>query len=94
MAIGKKKRMEAVVIGFDEVKDSLGDIANTVMYCREGNCSSIIQMANPVQQWCADVDQYYAFMDVLNNIIQIIAARSGEIKEKWLAFFGEIRYYC
>ena len=72
MAIGKKKRMEAVVIGFDEVKDSLGDIANTVMYCREGNCSSIIQMANPVQQWCADVDQYYAFMDVLNNIIQTL----------------------
>ena len=31
---------------------------------------------------------------VLNNIMQIISARSTEIKEKWLEFFGEIHFYC
>ena len=31
---------------------------------------------------------------VLNNIMQIISARSEEVKTKWLDFFGEIRYYC
>ena len=30
----------------------------------------------------------------LKNIMDIIAARSNEIIEKWLAYFGEIRYFC
>ena len=30
----------------------------------------------------------------LRNIMQIIEARSAEIIEKWLAAFGEIRYFC
>ena len=31
---------------------------------------------------------------ILSNIIRIIEARSNEIIEKWLNFFGEVRYYC
>lgn len=31
---------------------------------------------------------------VLNNIMLIISARSEEVKEKWLDFFGEISFYC
>jgi hypothetical protein len=31
---------------------------------------------------------------VLKNIVRIIEARSEEIIEKWIAFFGEARYYC
>ena len=30
----------------------------------------------------------------LRNIMKILQARSGEIREKWLTFFGQIRYYC
>lgn len=30
----------------------------------------------------------------LRNIARIIEARSDEIIEKWISFFGEIRYYC
>ena len=31
---------------------------------------------------------------VLRNIMAVIEARSGEVIEKWTAFFGEIRYFC
>jgi hypothetical protein len=30
----------------------------------------------------------------LKNIMRIIEARSQEIIEKWLEYFGEIRYFC
>lgn len=30
----------------------------------------------------------------LKNIMAIIEARSHEVIEKWLLFFGDIRYYC
>ena len=31
---------------------------------------------------------------VLRNIVRIIEARSNEIIEKWISFFGETHYYC
>ena len=31
---------------------------------------------------------------VLNNILKILEARSSEIVEKWIKFFGQISYYC
>ncbi len=31
---------------------------------------------------------------ILRNIVRIIEARSDEIIDKWLGFFGEVRYYC
>ncbi|MBD5154327.1 MAG: DUF4160 domain-containing protein [Oscillibacter sp.] len=31
---------------------------------------------------------------ILRNIMKIIEARSGEITEKWLAYFGEAHYFC
>lgn len=30
----------------------------------------------------------------LNNILKIIEARSGEIIEKWISYFGEVHFYC
>ena len=30
----------------------------------------------------------------LRIIMQVVAARHGEITQKWLETFGEIRYYC
>ncbi|MCI8526455.1 MAG: DUF4160 domain-containing protein [Oscillospiraceae bacterium] len=30
----------------------------------------------------------------LRNILQIIEARSNEVIEKWISYFGQIRYYC
>lgn len=31
---------------------------------------------------------------VLRNMMKIIEARSGEVVEKWLAYFGSISYFC
>ena len=31
---------------------------------------------------------------ILRNIMRVIDARSSEIIEKWVAFFGKIEYYC
>ena len=31
---------------------------------------------------------------VLRNILRIIEARSAEVLEKWISFFGEARFYC
>ncbi len=30
----------------------------------------------------------------LRNIMDVIEARSAEVVEKWLAYFGQITYYC
>jgi hypothetical protein len=30
----------------------------------------------------------------LRNILRIIEARSAEVVEKWIAFFGEADFYC
>ncbi|MCD7957575.1 MAG: DUF4160 domain-containing protein [Lachnospiraceae bacterium] len=30
----------------------------------------------------------------LRNIMRMIEARSDEIRQKWLDYFGEIRYFC
>ena len=32
--------------------------------------------------------------EALRNIMRVIEARSGEVTEKWFAFFGEIEYFC
>jgi len=31
---------------------------------------------------------------ILRNIMRVIEARSGDVIQKWLDFFGEIAYYC
>lgn len=33
-------------------------------------------------------------LPVLRNLMRVIEARSGEVIEKWTAFFGEAEYYC
>lgn len=31
---------------------------------------------------------------ILSNMMRIIEARSAEVIQKWIAFFGEATYYC
>ena len=31
---------------------------------------------------------------ILRNLMRVIEARSAEIVEKWIAFFGSVEYYC
>ena len=68
----KRKSIDGIIIGFDEIKNEDGILRHTVMYTKEGNPSVIFQMQNPVLKFNADASQYYAFIDVLKNILQTL----------------------
>ena len=40
-----------------------------VIYTKAGEYSAIIKMENPVQKFCSDVDSYYEFLTLMDNII-------------------------
>lgn len=67
--MSKKKTFDALFAQLEEVKDSNGNLLNTVLYSKRGEPSVIIEIENPVQKYCADEDQYYVYMDILNNIV-------------------------
>ena len=70
--LGKKKPMNGLFAQLQDVKDEQGRHLNTVLFSDKGDCSVIIEVENPVQQYCTDQDQYYAYADVLNNIVQTL----------------------
>lgn len=69
---GKKKPMNGLFAQLQDVKDERGQHLNTVLFSEKGDCSVIIEVENPVQQYCTDADQYFAYQDVLNNIVQTL----------------------
>lgn len=72
MGAKKKKRMEGLVIGFDQIKDEEGKLKHTVMYTKDGTPSVILQIQNPVMKYSADAGLYYGYMDALKNILQTL----------------------
>ena len=70
--LGKKKPMNGLFAQLQDVKDAQGHHLNTVLFSDKGDCSVIIEVENPVQQYCTDQDQYFAYADVLNNIVQTL----------------------
>ena len=62
--IGKKKPLDGLFAQLQDIKDENGNLLNTVLFSEKGDCSVIIGIENPVQQ--------YAFTDVLNNIVQTL----------------------
>ena len=59
----KKQVFDSLFTGIEDIRDAKGNIMNTVLYSRNGNPSSVFEIENPVQQWCTDADQYYAYMN-------------------------------
>ena len=60
---------------FSQLQDVTGDdgrFLNTVLFSKNGDCSVIIEIENPVQQYSTDAELYMDFMDVLNNIVQTL----------------------
>lgn len=70
--MAQKKVFDSLFAQLEEIKDSQGNIINTVLYSKRGEPSVILEIENPVQKFCADADQYYFYLDVLNNIIASI----------------------
>ena len=70
--LGKKKPLDGLFAQLQDIKDENGNLLNTVLFSEKGDCSVIIGIENPVQQYCTDPEQYMVFTDVLNNIVQTL----------------------
>ena len=68
----RKNTLDGLFSGIEDITDARGKVVNTVLYSKAGNYSSIFEIENPVQQYCTDADQYYAFMNVLDHILQTL----------------------
>ena len=68
----KKQVFDSLFTGIEDITDSKGHVTNTVLYSRNGNPSSVFEIENPVQQWCTDADQYYAYMNIWDNVLQTL----------------------
>jgi len=68
----RKNTLDGLFSGIEDITDAKGRLVNTVLYNKAGNYSSIFEIENPVQQYCTDADQYYAFMNVLDHILQTL----------------------
>ena len=67
-----KKPLDGLFAQLQDIKDADGKLLNTVLFSKNGNPSVIIEIENPVQQYSTDADQYMAYADVLNNIVQAL----------------------
>ena len=68
----RKNTLDGLFSGIEDITDAKGRLVNIVLYNRMGNYSSIFEIENPVRQYCTDADQYYAFMNVLDHILQTL----------------------
>ena len=68
----RKNTLDGLFSAIEDITDAQGRWLNTVLYNKAGNYSSVFEIENPVQQYCTDADQYYAFMNVLDHILQTL----------------------
>ena len=72
MAKRKERPFDKLYAELDEIKDARGEVMNTVLFSKNGNWSVIIEIENPIQQYCTDAELYYSYADILSNIIQTL----------------------
>lgn len=72
MAKKKERPFDKLYAELEDIKDARGNLMNTVLFSKNGNWSVIIEIENPVQQYCTDSALYYAYTDILSNIIQTL----------------------
>lgn len=72
MAKKKERPFDKLYAELEEIKDARGEITNTVLFSKDGNWSVIIEIENPIQQYCTDAELYYSYADILSNIIQTL----------------------
>jgi len=68
----KKRPLDGLFAQLQDVRDEKGKHLNTVLFSDKGDCSVIMEVENPVRQYCADQEQYLAYADALNNIVQTL----------------------
>lgn len=58
---------------FNDIYYSIEDAGDfAVVYTKKGDFSAIIKMVNPVRKYSADIDGYYAYNQLFNNILQTL----------------------
>ena len=72
MAKRKERPFDKLYAELEEIKDARGEVMNTVLFSKNGNWSVIIEIENPIQQYCTDAELYYNYADILSNIIQTL----------------------
>ena len=72
MAKRKERPFDKLYAELEEIKDARGEVMNTVLFSKNGNRSVIIEIENPIQQYCTDAELYYSYADILSNIIQTL----------------------
>ena len=66
---GKRARIFSDI--YYSIEDA-GDFA--VVYTKKGDFSAVIKMTNPVRKYSADIDGYYSYNTLFNNILQTLGA--------------------
>ena len=72
MSKKKERPFDKLYAELEDIKDARGNLMNTVLFSKNGNWSVIIEIENPVQQYCTDAALYYGYADILSNIIQTL----------------------
>ena len=72
MAKKKERPFDKLYAELEEIKDARGEVMNTVLFSKNGNWSVIIEIENPIQQYCTNAELYYGYADILSNIIQTL----------------------
>lgn len=86
-----KKSFDGLFADLQDITDAKGKFLNTVLFSKRGDCSVIFEIENPVQQYCTDADQYYAYMDVLNSIVQMLG--EGYAMQKQDIFSSQLYHH-
>lgn len=65
---GKRKKMfNEIYFSIEETKEGIG-----IFYTKSGDYSATLQIENPVEQYCANVDAYYSYSNLFNAIVQVL----------------------
>ena len=68
----KKRPFDKLFAQLQDINDERGRLLNTVLWSKQGDCSVIIEIKNPVPRFSTDAELYLQFCDVLSNIVQTL----------------------
>ncbi|WP_281669208.1 TraG family conjugative transposon ATPase [Segatella buccae] len=68
----KKKIFDGLFSQLQDIRDEKGKQLNTVLWSKNGECSVIFEIENPVQQYSTDDALYALFQDVMANIVKTL----------------------
>lgn len=70
--MAKKKAFDGLYAQLEDVFNKKGKYLYTVLYSRNGDYSTIFEIENPVRQFCFNTEKYYAYTELLNNILHTL----------------------